>query len=218
MLSTGMGRPREHDERTREALLAAAEQLVAEQGLGGVGVRSVAGRTGSTTRAVYALFGSKEALVQAVAERAFALLIEQVDAVPLTDDPGEDLVAGAVHGFRAFADEHPDLLRLVFGAWSPGVPFSAQTEATRVAAYDRLLLRVQRASDAGLLGAHAVHEVAMLWDAMCSGLALREVCGLIEPAQAERIWTNALRALLAGLRDESTRPAAPGAERLVVEE
>jgi AcrR family transcriptional regulator len=213
-----MGRPREHDERTREALLAAAERLVAEQGIGAIGVRSVAVRAGTTTRAVYAVFGSKEALVQALAERAFELLIQQVDAVPLSDDPGEDLVAGAVHGFRAFAVEHPDLLRLVFAAWSPGVPFSAQTEATRLAAYARLILRVQRARDADLLGAHPTHEVALLWDAMCSGLALREVCGLIEPSQAERIWTDALRALLAGLRDESTRPAAIEPDRLVVED
>jgi len=212
-----MGRPREHDERTREALLAAGERLVAEHGIGGVGVRSVAVRTGTTTRAVYAVFGSKEALVQALAERAFELLIQQVDAVPLSDDPGEDLVAAAVYGFRAFAVEHPDLLRLVFAAWAPGVPFSVRTEATRLAACDRLLLRVQRARDAGLLGAHAVPEVALLWDAMCSGLALREICGLVEPPHAKRIWTDALRALLTGLRAESTPPSATEADRLVTE-
>jgi len=194
-----MGRPREHDERTREALLAAAGQLVSERGADGVGVRSVADRAGTTTRAVYALFGSKEALVQAVAQRAFELLIDRVDAVPLTDDPGEDLVACAVRGFRAFALEHPDLLRLVFATWSPDVPFSTQTEATRLSAYDRLILRVQRAGEAGLLGVHTVDDVALLWDAMCSGLAMRETCGLIDPSRAEGIWTGALRALLAGL-------------------
>lgn len=208
-----MGRPREHDERTREALLEAAERLVAERGIDAVGVRSVAGQTGTTTRAVYALFGSKEALVQAVAQRAFELLINRVDAVPLTDDPGEDLVAAAVRGFRAFALEHPDLVRLVFGTWSPGASFSAQTEATRLSAYARLILRVQRARDAGLLGAHAVDEVALLWDAMCSGLAMREMCGLIDPSRAEGIWTGALRALLAGLRlPESTPKRASGEE------
>jgi AcrR family transcriptional regulator len=204
-----MGRPREHDERTREALLAAAGQLVSERGIDGVGVRSVADRAGTTTRAVYALFGSKEALVQAVAQRAFELLIDRIDAVPLTDDPGEDLVARAVHGFRAFALEHPDLLRLVFVTWSPDVPFSVQTEATRLSAYDRLILGVQRARDAGLLGVHAVDEVALLWDAMCSGLAMRETCGAMEPSRAEGIWTDALRALLAGLRDEGHAESTP---------
>ena len=39
-----MGRPRQHDERTRTALLAAAEQLVAEKGPAGLSVRAVAAR------------------------------------------------------------------------------------------------------------------------------------------------------------------------------
>lgn len=194
-----MGRPREHDDRTREALLVAAERLIAEHGIGEVGVRTVAARAGTSTRAVYALFGSKEALVQALAERAFELLTEEVDAVPLTADPGADLVRAAVQGFRGFALQHPDLFRLVFLAWSPGVPFSASTEVTRSAAWDRLLRRIRRAHEAGLLGVHAVDEVAVLWDAMCSGLALREVCGALDPSDAERVWADGLRALLAGL-------------------
>jgi AcrR family transcriptional regulator len=212
-----MGRPREHNERTREALLAAAEQLVAERGIGGVGVRSVADRTGTTTRAVYAVFGSKEALVQAVAQHAFELLAKQVDAVPLTDDPSDDLVRAALHGFRSFALEHPDLVRLLFGAWSPPVPLSARTEASRSMAYDRLILRVQRARDAGLLGDHSVEEVALLWDAMCSGLAIRELCGVIDPSQAERVWIDALEALLAGLA--AAAPVRPEAKWVrVIEE
>jgi hypothetical protein len=34
---------------------------------------------------------------------------------------------------------------------------------------------------------------------MCSGLAIRELCGVIDPSQAERVWIDALEALLAGL-------------------
>ena len=54
-----MGRPREHDEHTRVALLAAAEQLVAEGGPTQLSVRAVADAAGTSTRAVYSLFGSK---------------------------------------------------------------------------------------------------------------------------------------------------------------
>ena len=205
-----MGRPRLHDERTREALLAASERLIANGGVNAVGVRPVAEAAGTTTRAVYALFGSKEGLVQAVARRAFELVMQEVAAVPLTGDPGEDLVACAALGFRRFALEHPDLFLLFFTAqrrrgWQP----SADAEATRLAALDQLILRVERARAAGLLGGHSVEEVTLLWDAMCSGLATREICGPIERSAGERIWRDALGALLAGLgRTEAKRARA----------
>lgn len=194
-----MGRRRRHDDRTREVLLAAAERLVGEGGSEALSTRSVAEAAGTTTRAVYSVFGSKEALLQALAQRAFELIIERVDAVPLTDDPGADLITGAVQGFRAFALEHPDLFRLVFGAAWPSAPFSADTAASQSSSYARLILRVQRAQSAGLLGDHSIAELALVWDAICSGLAMREVCEMVDPSQAERIWTDALRALLTGL-------------------
>src|SRR5215510_14392713 len=109
-----MGRPRQHNEKTRRTLLAAAEKLVAERGIAAVTVRSVASRAGTTTRAVYALFGSKDALALALAEHVFGLLSDRINSLPVTADPVEDLVAAAVLGFRAFVLEHPDLFRLVF--------------------------------------------------------------------------------------------------------
>jgi AcrR family transcriptional regulator len=193
-----MGRPREHDERTHATLLAAAERLVAEGGVGAVGVRAAAKLAGTTTRAVYALFGSKEGLVQALAQRAFELLMASVVAVPLTSDPGNDLIAAGVHGFRPFALEHPDLFRLFFTAQRPGL--NLESGSGRREALAQLILRVERARAAGLLGGHTVQEVTLLWDAMCSGLAMREICGPIERADGERIWGDALGALLAGLR------------------
>jgi AcrR family transcriptional regulator len=192
-----MGRPRLHDERTREALLEAAERLVAEGGVDAVGVRAVAEGAGTTTRAVYALFGSKEELVQALAQRAFELVMEQAAAAPLTGDPGADLIACAVKGFRGFALEHPDLFRLFFTAQRQAL--SPDSHSTRLAALDELILRVERARSAGLLGRHSVEEVTLLWDAMCCGLAMREICGPIKRLDGERIWTDALTALLAGL-------------------
>ena len=61
-----MGRPREHDERTAAALLDAAEQLIAERGVDALSLREIAREAGTTTRAVYSLFGSKEQLLGAL--------------------------------------------------------------------------------------------------------------------------------------------------------
>ena len=194
-----MGRPRIHDEETRVKLLAAAENLLAERGLDAVSVRAAADAAGTSTRAVYALFDSKEGLVQALAQRTFELVMEHVGAVPLTDDPGEDLITGAAQGFRRFALEHRELFRLFFAMQMQRPRLSNESDATRLEALNTLVQRVERAKAAGLLGTHSVQRVTMLWDVMCVGLAAREFCGLIPPDQGERVWTDALRSLLVGL-------------------
>jgi AcrR family transcriptional regulator len=194
-----MGRPRIHDEHTRARLLRATEQAVAQRGLEAVSIRIAAEEAGTSTRAVYALFGSKDGLLQALAQHAFELLMEQVAGVPVSDDPGNDLITAAVDGFRRFAIEHPDLFRLFFTAQPARPQLSEQANATRLAALSLLIHRVERAKIAGRVGTHSVEEVTVLWDALCCGLAMRELCGPISAADAERVWTGALRALLAGL-------------------
>jgi len=191
-----------HDEHTRVKLLAEAERLVADGGIDAVGVRAVAVRAGTTTRAVYALFGSKEELVQALGQRAFALVMERVAEVPLTSDPGRDLIVCAVSAFRPFVLEHPDLFRLFFNTQLPRSQLTGDARGTAMAAYGQLAGLVRRAHDAGLLGRHSVEDATVIWDALCTGLAVRELCGPIHPSQGERIWTNALEALLIGLGSE----------------
>ncbi len=103
-----MARPREHDEGTREALRDAAERLFAEAGPDGVSVRSVAAEVGTTTRAVYSLFGSIDALlVDALGARAYGILEAGLDDQVETDDPARDLVEAAVTVFRPFVRDHP---------------------------------------------------------------------------------------------------------------
>ena len=197
-----MGRPALHDEQTRAELLVAAERLVAEGGVDAVSVRAAAAGAGTTTRAVYALFGSKEGLIQALAQRAFGLLMEHVAAVPLTSDPGHDLIACAVKGFRGFALEHPDLFHLFFNFNVQRPQLSAESTATGVAAWNQLVVLVERAQASGQLGGHTVEEATLLWDVLCTGLAMREICGRIERSQGEQIWINSLRTVLTGLGAE----------------
>src|SRR5688500_15379106 len=109
-----MGRPKEHDEETRTALHAAAERLVAAGGPDALSVRAVADEAGTTTRAVYSLFGSKDGLVGALARDAFDLLVARAGAVRETKDPTADLVRTGVKGFRRFVLDHPSLYRIAF--------------------------------------------------------------------------------------------------------
>src|SRR5947209_4557288 len=92
-----------HDERTAAALLDAAERIIQEHGVERVSVRGLAGQVGTTTRAVYSLFGSKDGLLVALGTRAFEMLGAAVAALPETDDAAADLVRAAVVVFREFA-------------------------------------------------------------------------------------------------------------------
>ena len=109
-----MGRPRIHDEETAEALLDAAERIVAADGPDALSMRRVADQAGTTTRAVYSLFESKEGLLVALGNRAFQMLGSWVNGYPRTDDPAADLVNSIVDNFRRWALEHPALFRIAF--------------------------------------------------------------------------------------------------------
>ena len=198
MLSS-VGRPRLHDDATRSQLLEAAERLLSAGGIDAVSVRNTAAGAGTSTRAVYALFGSKEGLVQALAQRAFELLMDRVAAVPESGDPVADLITGAVKGFRAFALEHPELFTLVFTSQLPRARLTSESNATRMAALQQLTGRIQRLKAAGVAPGLSVEELSLIVDVLCSGLATRELCGGLEPARAERLWTDSLGALLSGL-------------------
>src|SRR6266545_4635648 len=101
MLSS-VGRRREHDEKTAAALLDAAERTIAEEGIDALSLRDVARDAGTTTRAIYSLFGSKDGLLVALGVRAFTLLEQEIEALPVTDRPGDDLIEAALV-FRRFA-------------------------------------------------------------------------------------------------------------------
>ena len=204
-----MGRPRLHDERTRAELLDAAEVIVGKDGIDALSVRSVAGNIGASTRAVYSVFGSKEALLGGLAERAFELLMDAVDAVPISDDPGFDLSQALVRGFRPFAVAHPDLFRLAF-VWSPVQPGPGVLNAS-AAALTRLTGRIERAQGAGLLPKGDINQLVLELNAVCQGLASLELCGMLPGRDAERIWSDSVGDLLAGLRTRAGAVAELGA-------
>src|SRR5947209_2941459 len=107
MLST-MGRPREHDQRTATALLAAGERAVADGGIDALSVRGVAAEAATTTRAVYSLFGSRDGLIAALGAHTYDLLRTALEQLPETADAQVDMVEAGLM-FRRFAREHPAL-------------------------------------------------------------------------------------------------------------
>jgi AcrR family transcriptional regulator len=216
-----MGRPREHDEATRASLRAAAERLVARGGPDALSVRAAADEAGTTTRAVYSLFGSKDGLVAALAQQAFEYLEAGVDALPDTDDLEGDLIGIGTRVFRVLVREHPSLYRIAFQRIVPGLRAEPDLAAARARAFASLQTKVRRAKEAGLLGRKSVLEAAIELNAMFEGLANAELRGsvlpLFPPGGEERAWRDALRTVVRGFsapaRQRAHRDRPPSRRR-----
>ena len=198
-----MGRPREHDERTRAALRAAAERLVATGGPAALSVRAVAEEAGTTTRAVYSVFGSKDGLlVDALAQGAFEFLVEEIDALVETDDPAADLIAIGTEVFRRLVREHPALYRVAFHRVVPGLDAGPELTEIRTRAWVQLIAKVERLEAAGLLAGKPVPEAAVELIAMMEGLGNAELRGavlrLLPEGNEDEAWRNALTTLVHG--------------------
>lgn len=205
-----MGRPREHNQATAIALLEAAERTVQAAGLDGLSVRGLADDVGTTTRAVYSVFGSKDGLLVALGNRGFTMLGAAISELPVTADPAADLVEAGVAVFRRFAIEHPSLFRIGVQQ-TAGPPVTASDFAQAATqAFAGLETRVTRVKIAGLLGCRPVRDAACQFHALCEGLAAVELRGMMTPGEEERIWRDALTALVAGFAMPQ-EPGRPGA-------
>jgi AcrR family transcriptional regulator len=191
-----VGRPKEHDEATRTALLAAAERLIDEEGPDAAGVRCVADEAGTSTRAVYSVFGSKQGLLEALATRFFEDLQAATDAIELTDDPAADLVNAAMNAWRRTVLRHPSLYRLVFLRVVPDLELGPGFGQVAYDALGRLQALVERVAPGP-----GVHERTLAWHALTEGLASMEVRGqMLDTLNAERIWRDALAAMVRGFQ------------------
>jgi AcrR family transcriptional regulator len=202
-----MGRPREHDEHTAAALLRAAERTIEGHGPDALSVRGLAAEVGTSTRAVYSLFGSKEGLIAALGAHAFDLLRNGLDALATTDDPGADLIAAGLM-FRRFATEHPSLFAIgVQRSFSTLTLWKEQVQPAAERALTTLNSRVARLADAGLLRERTVAEATLEFHALCEGLAALELRDPKPAGDWERRWASAFATQVAGFAAQANATA-----------
>lgn len=175
-----MARPRPHDDALRTALVELASKTVAERGSGAVSLRTVAAAAGTTTAAIYTLFGGRDGLLSAVVDEGFRRFAERLAAVPRTDDPGADLLALGL-AYRDNALANPHFYRVMFGS-SPG----AEVAGDGVPTTARPTFLVLRGAVARLPGVPDAEELALeLW-ALAHGLVSLELAALLPGTRAER--------------------------------
>jgi AcrR family transcriptional regulator len=127
-----------HHGDLRAALLAAAEKELAEKGVEGFSLRSVAKRAGVSHAAPAHHFGDTGGLLTALAAEGFTRFQDTLDAreVGAVDDRDRAVRAGL--GYLEFALARPALFRLIFSSARPDFA-SADLIAAANRAYDHLV-------------------------------------------------------------------------------
>lgn len=179
-----------HHGDLRAALLAAAEAELAEKGVEGFSLRSVAKRAGVSHAAPAHHFGDAGGLLTALAAEGFRRFQATLDAREEgARDPHEKAIRAGL-GYLDFAMSRPALFRLIFSSAKPDYA-SAELIAAAGVAYDHLVGLVQ-----ALGGGEA--DVIALWAAshgiadLATGHKLRTLQGK-SPAEREAL----IRAVLA---------------------
>lgn len=195
-----MGRPREHDETTRQRLLDAAGRLLADEGPSALTNRRLATEVGVTTRAIYSLFDSKPGLLRALFQRAAHTMSTAMESVPHRPDPLDELRELSL-AYRRAALDHPHLYRLQFEGGIAGYEPSAEDRALVQASFGRVLRTVARAVDAGLFPGRSAEVITLQTWATNHGLASLEIHGHLHPAErAEARWRDHVEAMIDGYR------------------
>jgi len=160
-----------HHGALRQALIAAAVEAIAREGVDALNLRKLAARAGVSPGAPYHHFANREELLRAIAEAGFetfeAALISERDAAP--NDASARLEALG-RAYVRFAMTHPGHFRVMFhGAAQEAGPTQPGLRAfhlLRDAVVDCQLARAAPAGDPAplvLTAWAAMHGLATLW-------------------------------------------------------
>ncbi|WP_130873633.1 TetR/AcrR family transcriptional regulator [[Pseudopropionibacterium] massiliense] len=168
-----MPRPRPHDDHLREQLLGIATDTIARTGTEGLSLRTLAADAGTSTSAVYQLFGSRAALLDAVYLRVLEEFNRTQADAPMREDPIEDLLELA-RAYRRWALENRNQFLVLVERITPSQKAVAGAAGRAVPVEDR----VRRAMDKGALSGPLEQVVLSLWSTVHGYTAL-EVAGVI---------------------------------------
>jgi AcrR family transcriptional regulator len=166
---------RTRDEQGRR-ILEAASELLSREGAAALSVRRIAAAAGCSTMGLYSRFGGKDGVVDELFVEGFERLLEGLHSLPATDDPLADL-RRCFLGYRETAVANATHYMVMFGGAVPG--FEPSEESHRVAhdAFDELVAKVRRCTDAGVVDGAPDEVAELLWGSV-HGLVMLELVGI----------------------------------------
>jgi AcrR family transcriptional regulator len=133
------------EDLTRDKIVQAAAELLAEGGRGAVTTRAVAGRVGVSPPTIFRLFGEKDGLLAAVAEYGRDRFYAAKTPLRPSDDPVNDLRSAWSLAVE-FGQSNPELFLLIYGE-----PRSEVMTAAADGGNERMHARIRRVAAAGRL-------------------------------------------------------------------
>ncbi|MFJ8541946.1 TetR/AcrR family transcriptional regulator [Streptomyces sp. NPDC093586] len=190
-----------HHGNLRAVLLEEAEAVLRERGVDALSLRELARAAGVSHGAPRSHFIDRSALLDALAERGFLRLADEMRGAA-SRAPGDHALAlgAATSAYLRFAVREPALLDLMFAAKTDG-----PSEAVRNAA-DRLfgtMTDIMGAGvEAGAYDARDVGRLTMLLSATVQGISALVTSRRITTSQGEALVDDAIRIFLAGVSAE----------------
>lgn len=177
--------------RTSQADLATrlvdeAGRILSAEGAAALSLRRLATAVGTSTMAVYTLFGDKQGLIAAMYREGFARLGAHLrKAASRSEDPLTALAHLGV-AYRAAALANPHLYDLMFGRPIATFDPDPATKAVADASYQPLVEGVQRCLDAGQLVGNSAERIAFYLWAVSHGMVSLELAGQGAKTKRER--------------------------------
>ncbi|MEV7213667.1 TetR/AcrR family transcriptional regulator [Kitasatospora cineracea] len=196
-----------HHGNLRAALLEQAEAVLRERGLDALSLRELAREAGVSHGAPRSHFPDRGALLDALAERGFLRLdeeIRQAAAGSAQDAGGRDrareqharTLRAAASAYLGFAAREPALLDLMFAAKAAEPPEAVRAAATRLFATMGSLMDAGVA--AGAYPSADVGRLTLLLSATVQGVAALVTSRRIPPDQGEALIGDGITLLLSG--------------------
>ncbi|WP_033344345.1 TetR/AcrR family transcriptional regulator [Catenuloplanes japonicus] len=181
-----MSRATYHHGALREELITASIALIESDGIGAVSLRRVAREAGVSPGAPYHHFEDRAALLNAVAARGYAALLEEARAAHAAAGSPVEAIGAMVETYVRFSRAHPAYAQLMYRPELSEPAKDPATEALAQAAIQLLTETVLACQASG--GAPAGDPaplVTMIWS-ICAGLAMLSVDGPLEQMTAAR--------------------------------
>ena len=183
-----------HTADLAERLVDEAGRILSTDGAAALSLRRLATATGTSTMAVYTLFGDKQGLLRAMYRAGFERLGATMrEAVEGVDDPLTAL-SDLGYAYRRAALANPHLYDLMFGRPVASFEPDAADKEVADATFRPLVEGVQRCVDAGQLRANDAERTAFYLWAVTHGMVSLELAGQLPGDADERdaTYTDAL--------------------------
>ena len=162
-------------QETKDEIVAAAWELVREQGLAGLAMRDLGDRVGMRAQSIYSYFASKNEIYDAMFHEGYLAFVTTMAASPETPPDGDDPAVAAraearrfAHRFFDFCTSDPVRYQLLFQRTIPDFTPSAESYAIAVEALDAAGAAL---AEFGITEPEAID----LWTAMLTGLTDQQI-------------------------------------------